>query len=281
MNSKLIVCFLLLVAMVQVGCDQDNECSEGHLCVSGNVLEYQSSNDRAKLIIDNPEGAAYTNEAVTVTDLVPAPPAVINLQRGDLHFGGGWFKIEPTDMQFKKLITISIQFPQSAKVDALGNNWADDYILYYVDHDNWKPVNDSEVVLNDNMVSGQVRRLGEYAVAAPKECIVGDWRIWGDNSYGYAARVVFLNSNSGWREYIVDCDTAIAVFDYQPTKEIFSWELNNDTLLSMYNFAPINICGGTGFAAPDNNDIIARCEDLFLVLENFNFYGGDSYVRYD
>ena len=276
------ISFLLLAGFLAlfVSCDVDNECPEGNICVVGNTLEYQSSTDRAKLIIDVPEGAAYNNEAITVSDLVPDYPAQTNFQRSDLHFGGGWFMIEPINMDFKKLITISIQFPQEAKIDGLGNTWADKYLLYYVDHDNWTIVNDSEVLINENKVTGQVLRLGEYAVAAPKPCIVGDWRTPSNNSYGYNARVVFLIANKGWRELIKDCDPTW-VEDLQPTRENFEWSLSNDTLLQVFNFSAISECGVSGTTSSDVDNIAVYCEDFQLELFGFNFYGSDFFLRYE
>lgn len=276
--------FLCMLSLTFFSCNQNLSCPEGNLCVNGNELEYQANVNGAKIFIDCPENVVYNNSAVIISDLIPGYPASVNYNKPDFHFGGGMFKIEPTDLPLKGLLTITIQYPKDAVEDQLGNQWAEDYVLYYIEKDNWQIINNSINDVTLGTVSGQVNRLGIYAVGTPKDCLVGDWRLIDpfDTLHDYSHRVVFLNTHKGWRELLVDCDTSAAGVDYQYSHEDFSWSLEKDTMLNVFDFLPVNACGISGtIPAADIEDIIVRCDGNFLELEGFNFTWNDQFIRFE
>lgn len=230
-------------------CEKTKSCPQGNICVEGNVLTYQTKPTGAKLIIDVAPGSVYNNTAIVITDMVPEYPANANYGTSERFFAGGMFRIEPEDLNLKKLITISIEYPGDGFTDYLGNNYEDDLTMYFIDDDfNWSIVNASSLDTDADLVSVQVTRLGIYAIAAVKDCIVGDWKYGlGDLTYGsFDKRIVFTNDGKGKREFLDICqfnDTSLAV-------ENFSWKFEDDKL-ALYNFSARIACDTLGFTTTD------------------------------
>jgi hypothetical protein len=281
MNKNYLLAILFAFSGIFAGsCDKDTSCPPGNLCVSGNILEFQTNNNTAKIIIEVPEGAVYNNAAVIISDLIPGYPSGIDYDTPEFRFGGGLFKIEPIDLPIKDIIKITIKYPQDATSDYLGNNYASDYRLYFVKDGSWSIVNNSQSDPQNGLVWGNVLRLGTYAVGAVKECLQGDWRkLNSDTIYGYSSRIVFLNTGKGWRETIVDCDTSSNI-SLQIGREDFSYTLFQDSILNVFQFSPFFACSATGITNPDVMGIIARCSDDKVVFEGFGQFSG-QFSRYD
>lgn len=229
----------ILFALSFGSCNKTKSCPDGNLCVEGNTYEYQLKPTSAKLIIEVPEGAVYSNTAITTTDLVPSYPAHADYDDFDRHFAGGIFKIEPLDLPLKQLIKIAIEYPNEGITDAEGNNYEDNLRLWFVNDDEvWSIVPASRVDVDKNQVYAEVKKLGIYAVAAEKECIVGEWH-QGDTTatYPYQQRVIFNVNNNGVREYIMECGPD----DWRVSKETFKWDFYMGQL-KMYGFTARNFC---------------------------------------
>ncbi len=260
-SAPLFVLFIVSVFYFS-SCEKTKSCPAGNLCIEGNVLEYQSRPTAAKLIIDVPEGAVYANAAVIITDMVPYYPANADYTTLDRYFAGGMFRIEPADIAFKDFITLTIEYTTDGITDDIGDNFEDFLLLYYIDDDNnWSIVNASTVDKGKNTVSAKVTHLGTYAIAAPKDCIVGEWRIPGQlGSYDYSQSITFNVQGVGNWKHIVDCDS----LDFELSYEQFSWQYKDDDLY-LFNFSPWQGCGYTGPVSADM-EIPFECDGNVLKL---------------
>ncbi|MCF8294655.1 MAG: hypothetical protein K9I34_01225 [Bacteroidales bacterium] len=253
-------------------CDEPTSCPDDSLCSMGNTLTYQMSSNAATLIVENPEGAVFGNTVVGITDLIPGYPAQVNYTTPWSHFGGGMFKIEPFDLAIKEFITIKIKYPVGANLDYLGNNYAPELRLYYVDDWNWSVVNESYCDVERGEVIGKVLRLGTYAIAAERDMLEGDYIIPYENEFGYYTRLVFLHNSKGFREWVVDCDTALLVENWQLARDSFYYEYNKDSV-SLINFTNAIICNYTSLTpAPDMLNISYTVDILQLTLEGMGSF---------
>jgi hypothetical protein len=266
LNKFFLPALLLLFAFNS--CDEPASCPDGNLCIQGNELTYQLSSQSAVITIINPEGAIHTNAAVDIIDMVPGYPAQVDYNSVNLHFGGAMFNIEPDDLTFSKFLTIKIKFPAIATTDYLGNQWAEDFRMYYIKDGNWSVVNESYYDAAGGTVNAQVLRLGVYAVGAKKECIEGDWIVPStDFSFGYSSRIVFLHNETGYREWVVDCDTAANVTDYKLAKDFFIWKTKAGGLVDLTEFTEPVVCGGLATPQPDLIDMLYFCSDGELTMD--------------
>ncbi len=258
----LVVLFLLAFGLNQ--CNKTKSCPEGNLCVEGNILEYQFKPTSAKLILEVPEGSVGRNSAVVITDLVPSYPANADYGDFDRHFAGGLFNIEPHDLPFNQLFKLSIEYPGSGIFDDEGNNYESELRLWYIDEDeSWSIVPSSEVDMDNDLVFAWVKRLGIYGVGAPKECIVGEWRV-GDTlaEYPYEQRIFFNIDGSGRREFIYECGPGV----WQESGENFDWEFISGQL-SIHNFTERTVCDTISFTTPDT-EVNYDCSGPTLYLED-------------
>lgn len=258
----------LFLTLILPSCDEPASCPDGNLCVQGNTITYQLSDYSAVLTIINPEGAVYTNSAIEIMDLVPGYPAQVNYNSAKLQFGGAMFRIDPEDINFSKFLTLKMKYPAIAATDELGNKWAKDFRMYYIKDGNWSVVNDSYSDTIEGTVNAQVLRLGVYALGAKKECIEGDWIVpSADYSYGYSRRIVFLHNQTGYREWIVDCDTAVAVDDFKLARDYFVWKIKAGSLVDLTEFTEPEACNWTGNPEADLKDMVYFCSDNELTLD--------------
>ncbi|MEA3443097.1 MAG: hypothetical protein U9R19_00060 [Bacteroidota bacterium] len=249
-SIPLFIIMLGSLALSFSNCNKTKSCPAGNLCVEGNTFEYQLRPTSAKLIIEVPEGAVYGNAAVTITDMVPAYPANADFGDFDRHFAGGFFNIEPNDLPLKQLIRIAIEYPGSGIIDEEDNNYEEELRLWFIDKDdNWSIFPSSECDAEKNQVFAWVKKLGKYAVAAEKECIVGEWR-QGDTiaEFPYYQRVMFNIDGTGRREFINDCGSG----DWNSSGENFKWSFTSG-LLDMYNFTAKTVCDTISFTTPDRH----------------------------
>ncbi len=252
---------LIMLLLSFSSCNKTKSCPDGNLCVEGNIYEYQLRTTSSKLIIEVPEGAVYGNASVTITDLIPAYPANSNFSEYDRHFAGGYFNVEPHDLPLKQLIKISIEYPGTGIMDDAGNNFENDLRLWFIDDDeNWSIFPSSLVDTENNRVYAWVGKLGRFAVAAEKECIISEWR-QGDSLavYPYHQRVVFNLDMTGRREFIIECGTD----DWQESGENFKWFLTSGQL-RMYNFTTRSVCDTTTKSIDKTIDFDCTGPTLFL-----------------
>lgn len=261
---------VLLMLTAFWSCDEPTTCPEGNLCIIGNTVEYQLSTQSARLTLINPEGAVVNNTAIEITDMVPGYPAQVDYNTVNSHFGGGMFKIEPFDVQFSTFLTIRIKYPDGAETDYLGNDYAPDFRMYYVKDGNWSVVNESYCDVEAGEVVGNVLRLGQYTIAAKKETIEGDFIVPSvEYTNGYSSRIVFLHDKTGFREWIVDCDTALLVNDFQLARDSFKYALEDD-LLNMTNFSASYYCNHTGpVLSTDTIGLSYYVDDVMLTIDGF------------
>ena len=243
-------------------CEKTKSCPQGNICIEGNKIEYQSGPTKAKLIIDVPKGAVYANAAVAITDLVPYFPASANFTNFERYFAGGMFKIEPTDLELKKFITITIEYPSNGFIDFIGDNFEEDLLLYYIDeHNNWSIVNASTLDMQKDQVSAKVTRLGTYAVGAQRDCLLGIWQNYlsfGDDDL--TESITLNNQGSGKRSYVVPCGD----YNFALAHDEFSWKLLEGDLF-LYDFSPVDSCNEIGNASP-NIALPFECNDSILIL---------------
>ncbi len=268
---NIITVSLSIIAFVFIfsSCEKTKSCPDGNLCVEGNVLEYQSSNERAKITIEAPEGAVYANTAIIITDMVPFYPANADYGTYKRHFAGGMFNIQPTDLDLKKFLTISIEYTAEGITTYIGDNFEEDLVLYFIDEDeNWSIVNASSIDVEKDKVFAQVTRLGVYAVGAPKDCIIGEWRYGtGIGNYFYNMSYTFNNQGKGKREIVSACNEELTEYDVITME--FSWrydETDNDKI-DLYNFGPATGCGEIGGLLPDMQ-IEFECSESDLVIDD-------------
>lgn len=260
----------LLVGMTS--CDKPTTCPDDHLCTFGNTLVFQASSAAAVLTIENPEGAILVNSTVEITDLIPGYPAQFNLSNPEMHFGGAMFEIEPFDLDVKDFLTLKIKFPNGANTDYLGNDYAPDLRMYYIQNGNWSVVNESYCNVESQQVIAKVLRLGVYALAAERDMLEGDFIIPSTNSFGYYSRLVFLHNSKGFREWVTDCDTSLFVENLQLARDSFEWLAFQDSV-SITNFTPAMICGNLAtVASPDFPTMYYEVDYTNLYLEGLGTF---------
>ena len=274
LNSKILL-FALIAGAFFSSCNKTTSCPEGNLCIEGNTYEYQLNPNGAKLIIEVPEAAMGRNVAITTTDMVPSYPANSDFSDFDRHFGGGYFKIEPTDVVTKQLIKMIIEYPNNGIFDQDGNNYEEALRLWYInDDDIWSMVPSSEVDTENNQVFAWVTNLGSYGVAAEKECIVGVWH-FGDSigEYPYQQRLQFNVNHSGTRDYVMIC---AGMDDPFISTETFDWQFN-DGKLEMFDFSKRSMCDTLDIKTPDM-EFLYDCSASSLLIDGLGTFTFTRYV---
>jgi hypothetical protein len=241
MRFKWIAIFFNSIILLSVySCIEDKQCPDDYICISGNTIFYQENTGMPKITLEAPPEAVYNNTQIYFYDLSEDFGLFDYYER---FYGSSCFRVEPQTIGLRQLVKITIEYPQGAQFDSLGNDFGPDFRLYSIDETGiWSLVPASITDTTTRRTYGQVLNLGKYAVAAPKHCLTGEW--WAPSligPYGFTTRLRFWKNGNGEIANLVDCDSS-SVENYQMGITNLKWKVEG-TNLSLYNISAQVACG--------------------------------------
>ena len=247
------------------GCNKDIKCPNGNICVQGTEITYQKGDSGLVLKLIIPPNAVDKNSQLFFDDLTNQG----DFTTSTLLYAHSYFDIKPHDLNLLQLVKIILEYVPSEVIDDNNNNFEDDLKLYFVEDlissKKWSIVNACQLDKVNHTVSAQIIHFGQYAVAAPKNPLIDEWRITpGMGTFEFSARLILYRDGTGTENHVVNCNPA-GTADWQLSVSEFRWRVEQDSVITRYHYKPTVTCGSNG-TTPDDVSAIFHVDENYLTI---------------